>query len=225
MIYDLLALGLVLIAALVGALWLFARHHFRARMEIRHLRRAVDTDSLTGLGNHRTFREELRREGARASRHAGTLTLALIDIDEFKEVNDTWGHEWGDSVLVKLAALLGAESRDEDRAFRIGGDEFAVLLPHTDASEAAVLVERIRQAAMDRISTTISVGVATIVRGQGDGRLLREQADSALYEAKRQGRDRVVPFRDAASTGPLFQSAKLESVRRLIAEDGVGAAF
>jgi diguanylate cyclase (GGDEF)-like protein len=122
------------------------------------LERTALTDPLTGLGNHRAFQEEFRRELARAIRHGHTLSLALLDLDDFKMVNDGHGHAHGDRVLATFATHLG-ETRVEDRPFRIGGDEFAMLLPYSSAEEARSILERLRVTLNTALpGVTMSVG-------------------------------------------------------------------
>lgn len=151
-------------------------------------------DALTGLRNHRTFHEELRRMVQVAQRRDQTLSLALIDVDDFKAVNDTHGHRKGDIVLAHLGRLL-AQTRAEDRAFRIGGDEFALLLPGTDVQGAAVVAERFRRRVADEVDgATTSIGIAELGCPAPDVETLLASADLALYDAKGAGRNRVEVF-------------------------------
>lgn len=184
---------------------------------------ASDRDPLTGLGNHRRFREVLAAEGERAARYGGELCLALVDVDKFKAVNDQQGHRAGDAVLAQLAGELAA-GRSADEAFRIGGDEFAVVLPGTELAQARTAMERLH-AAVATIGTSVSIGVATF-HSSGDLEELRDDADTALYEAKRLGRNRVVTAdevidRDAA----VLSSSKVHALRGLLEEGRLGAAF
>jgi diguanylate cyclase (GGDEF)-like protein len=150
------------------------------------------TDGLTGLRNHREFHEELHRRVELARRHGRSLSLALIDLDGFKTVNDTEGHRAGDRVLAKMGLLLG-DGRPEDLPFRTGGDEFALLLPETDVDGALIVAERIREQVEAHIDgVTTSIGVADFTLHVPDSDALIEAADAALYVAKRQGRNRVV---------------------------------
>ena len=160
------------------------------------------TDELTGLANNRSFRETLDREAARAERFGHDLSLVLLDLDDFKRVNDTHGHLEGDEVLRMVGKILQSEPRAIDEAARYGGEEFVVALPETGSEGAVELAERIRDrlaaevvAASDGrapIRVTASFGTATLPGGAADVRLLFEAADEALYEAKRQGKNRVV---------------------------------
>jgi len=209
------------------------------RLMVAHLQERATTDPLTGLGNHRAYHEEAGRALAHAARHGEPLTLALLDLDDFKLINDQHGHTQGDRVLAALGALLRGR-RAEDRAFRLGGDEFALLLPATTQERAATALDRLRQEAGPRLSgATLSVGLAARVPddgagntgdagdagGAGDLATLREQADAALYEAKRRGRNAVVTFGEIAGDAAIVSGATILAVRRLLAERAVTVAF
>jgi diguanylate cyclase (GGDEF)-like protein len=171
----------------------------RVEMAERESRQAhlAREDSLTGLGNRRAFEEALRVEGARSRRAGSTLSLVVIDVDDFKNINDTFGHDAGDKVLCKVADTLRMECRASDRAFRWGGDEFVVLLPDTDLPHAQSACGRISRAVADSCEAPngsplqVSCG-ASVLTGDGEDRLLAE-ADAALYGGKheRSGLDRV----------------------------------
>ncbi len=168
------------------------------------LLRLSHTDALTGLANRRVFDEALLRECARLQRSGTYLSLVILDVDLFKALNDSAGHQWGDTCLAKLAAELGKVARrPTDLAARIGGEEFALLLPDTDPAGALDIAEAARQAAMGlRLKhpnspvgpwLTFSAGVATAMAGVLDTeRALVAAADFALYEAKRAGRNLVM---------------------------------
>jgi len=182
-------------AALVGpllAISLYQRSTYRA---LRAMRLAL-TDPLTGLGNHRHFHERLQRELVAADDAELFLSLCLVDIDDFKRINDEYGHPTGDRILSQLATRL----RQGGEAFRLGGDEFAVLLPeHDEASALATatsIVERLRDMKLEHSEQiTVSAGVATFpVQGVGRDELIR-LADSALYWAKEHGKNRVRLYR------------------------------
>lgn len=151
-------------------------------------------DPLTGLGNRRAFREQLESEVERAQRYGRDFSLLVLDCDEFKRVNDTLGHQAGDRVLERIGEMLQRTRRLEDGTYRIGGDEFAVLLPETGAAGATVLAERVRQAieraalgvSQDR-PLTASLGLATLGEHGSTGDELFEHADGALYEVKDAG--------------------------------------
>jgi diguanylate cyclase (GGDEF)-like protein len=159
------------------------------------------TDELTGLSNARFFRELISKESARAERFGHDLSLIMIDIDNFKEINDTYGHLQGDKVLRMVGRVLQFESRGVDEPARYGGEEFAVALPETGLEGALDLAERVR-ARIDSeqvprvggggtVSITASIGVASMPGSDDRGEKLIAAADAALYEAKRAGKNRV----------------------------------
>jgi len=162
-------------------------------------RLATTCDHLTGIANRRAFFEAAAIELDRWQRWPRKLSLVLFDADHFKRVNDTHGHPAGDAVLSHLATLLTATFRQVDVVARVGGEEFAVLLPSTDAEGAAAVAERLRQAVESQpvevdgvpIRCTISGGVATMDADLGDLDALMKRADQALYAAKAAGRNRI----------------------------------
>ncbi len=161
------------------------------------LRRLSITDGLTGLGNRRYLDSELKREVARALRYGTALSVMIFDIDHFKRLNDTYGHDRGDTVLKGVAERLRAVVRVSDIPCRYGGEEFVAIMPSTDAEGALTLGERLRVAIadtpIDGLEVTVTVGVAELgALGLKDGRRLLEAADEALYYGKRAGRNRVI---------------------------------
>lgn len=183
-------------------------------------------DSLTDLGNHRAFEDELARAVALTARSREPLALALIDLDDFKSINDRFGHRRGDEVLSKVARILD-QGRGLDRAFRIGGDEFALLLPGIDGSGARAGLER-RLAAARHSATSFSftVGVAVLQAGAGtDPAVLWEQADAALYEGKRSGGGAVVVFDDVTELSEVVTPTKIQAVRALLEQPRLEMAF
>ncbi len=155
------------------------------------------TDALTGVRNRRSLDLKLEEEYLRAARHNSPLSLLMIDLDRFKQVNDTFGHPAGDEVLRSVARLLKSQLREQDSLFRYGGEEFAVLLPDTTAKGAFVLGERFRRAVQhaswqnSAITITISIGVASANKEMNSARELLEASDRELYRAKGTGRNRV----------------------------------
>lgn len=161
----------------------------------------ADTDELTGLPNRRCLIRRLDEEIKRAERYGQPLSILMLDIDHFKTVNDTYGHQAGDAMLVQTAKLLSAMSRDTDFIGRYGGEEFLGVLAQTGLEGSPMMAERIRQAMEQQvfdlgdgitISKTVSVGAATWHHGDDTDDQLIARADAALYEAKEGGRNRVV---------------------------------
>jgi diguanylate cyclase (GGDEF)-like protein len=160
-------------------------------------------DSLTGAYNHRHFQEVLQRELGRAERLGRPLTVLMLDIDDFKSINDRFGHPVGDAILQGIVAEIRNEVRgDMDLLARYGGDEFAVVLPETPPGEAVLVAERVRRRVDERLfrmpdsgqmlRATVSIGVATYPEDAGEKADLVEKADAALYRAKRGGKNAVV---------------------------------
>ena len=199
------ALSVALIGPLL-AIALYQRSTFKA---LRAMRLAL-TDPLTGLGNHRSFHERLQRELATAEHERGTLSLCLVDIDDFKTINDRFGHPVGDLVLGQVAARL----RQGGESFRLGGDEFAVLLPGLDEQQSVAIarsiVDRVGAIEIDSVGpVTVSAGVATYpVQGVARDELIR-LADSALYWAKEDGKNRARTYQvDSLLVANLEQLAE-----------------
>ncbi|HWH00206.1 MAG TPA: diguanylate cyclase [Pilimelia sp.] len=172
------------------------------------------TDPLTGLWNYRYLRESVRREVERASRFGRMLAVLALDLDHFKDVNDTYGHGAGDAVLVEFARRIRAEVREVDLAFRQGGEEFVILLPETDATGAVVVAERLGEAVrgapvlldpaggtdpQPRVAVSVSIGIAVYPHHATTAQQVLDAADGALYAAKAAGRD---TYRVAAAGAP-----------------------
>jgi two-component system cell cycle response regulator len=175
----------------------------------RRLEEISRTDALTGIGNRRSFDEELANRFEHARRYGRPLTLVMIDIDHFKEVNDTFGHQTGDAVLQRIARVLQQTTRQSDFVARFGGEEFVVLLPETALLEGLQVAEKIRAAvAADDLQprVTVSAGVATMPHPHVDSPdALIAAADGALYRAKESGRNRVEYEREGNSVwGPAL---------------------
>lgn len=166
------------------------------------LEQSSQRDGLTGVFNRRHFDQRLSEEMRRVRRYGGKLSLLMLDLDHFKNVNDTHGHVAGDAVLREVAERIGAQVRDTDIFGRYGGEEFGIVLPNTDMGGAVVLAVRIRLAVRAQpvrfekidIPVTISIGVTELRPDTQDRDAFIEEADHALYRAKAKGRDRVSRF-------------------------------
>jgi diguanylate cyclase (GGDEF)-like protein len=187
----------------------------------QELRRLSSLDGLTGIANRRQFDETLQREWRRAARRGASMELMILDIDNFKQINDRHGHACGDEVLRQVARLLGkVVQRPGDLAARFGGDEFIVLMPDTGVAGATVLAERVRAGAAGILvqieaeesfqKVTFSIGVAAVVPPQqgAAAESLLSAADAALYRAKRAGRDLVLCHNDPAGGMPPHAASK-----------------
>jgi diguanylate cyclase (GGDEF)-like protein/PAS domain S-box-containing protein len=220
------SLGLFVLLSLLIALPLFYVLGGRSvgvlyRAALQRARR----DGLTDLDNHRAFQDELSRAVGEATRYDSDVTLALLDIDDFKFENDRHGHQHGDRLLCELAELL-REQRAGDRAFRLGGDEFAVLLNHTRECDADVPLERIRTAVERRLSgVTTSIGFSAARPEDREPSTLWGRADAALLEAKRRGGNAVVASTEVADSVPVVTIEKVRAVRSLIDSGAVDVAF
>ena len=182
----------VLAAGAVGAITalLTARRAISAqRAQLDELRGQARTDTLTGLANRRTWEEELPRELARARRTKRPVSIIVADLDGFKAVNDTHGHQAGDRLLKSAAAGFRGCLREVDVVARFGGDEFGFVLPDCPEGEALKVAGRLRLSAP--VGVTCSLGVAGW-DGSEPAAMFFERADQALYEAKRSGRNRIV---------------------------------
>jgi diguanylate cyclase (GGDEF)-like protein len=204
------ALGILiwfLVTAIVLA-WLLSRTLTRLH---RQVQTQAITDPLTGLWNRRYLAETLDREVARAIRFGNQVSLIILDVDDFKQINDREGHLQGDIVLEYVAQVVRETTRSIDVAARYGGDELAVILVETDREGAAILAERLRERTRERevplrdegsMGVTISAGVATVPDSAGDLESLVDAADRALLRAKRAGKNQI---RSAPATGPATE--------------------
>jgi diguanylate cyclase (GGDEF)-like protein len=188
-------------ALLVLVAFLFAGPILRVLGDFRRVASQATTDSLTGLANRRTLDEELALEWRRAERTGDALAFVLLDLDDFKQVNDSRGHQAGDAVLGRVGEILGGGVRQVDLAGRYGGEEFALILPGTDLDGAVQLAERLRATlestpidvpSGEPLIATASFGVA-VKEAVDSPEQLVATADEALYAAKRAGKNRVVP--------------------------------
>ncbi|MBS3735356.1 MAG: diguanylate cyclase [Phycisphaerae bacterium] len=171
------------------------------RESLQQLETMATTDHLTGLANRRRFGEVLQRTYSQATRYGFDLTCCMCDLDHYKQINDTRGHIVGDQLLLLTAEVIRGTLRTSDVAARYGGDEFVLLLPHTDVDRALAVCERIRDELTDRAAQrgdlvqrlTLSVGIASLRANQPDNAdALVAMADRALYVAKDKGKDRIV---------------------------------
>lgn len=188
------------------------RYACRLGEMLGRLRQEAVRDQLTGLANRRDFDRHLREEWQRSARYQRSFALVLLDIDLFKSVNDTHGHQVGDRVLRHVASLLAGQARTVDRVARHGGEEFALLMIESTRSDARDAVDRLRQLLEETpciipeknltIPVTISAGVAAMPEDAETVEQLIEAADSALYTAKRLGRNRVVTTKLRAMQAP-----------------------
>jgi two-component system, cell cycle response regulator len=188
---DLVRLGSVVLKYLAGD-DLEALYH-------AELKRLSQEDPLTGIAHKGTFHETLAREVARARRHGHPLSVAMLDVDHFKAVNDRFGHLAGDQVLRDLADLVRPLVRAEQLLARVGGEELALLLPDVPLEKGALFAEKVRYLVEahasvfqgERITVTVSIGLAALQPGDLAPEALLARADARLYDAKREGRNRV----------------------------------
>ncbi len=240
-------LALMTLAAILGTLtvWL-ARRVLEPAERLEETRRILEDaydraraealrDSLTGLGNHRAFQEEMERQWANAFRHGQSLALAIVDLDDFKRVNDSHGHAVGDRLLRRAATTMTGYLRRSDRAFRIGGDEFAIIMPSTDADHGHLAVKRLLAACLDggaenseAPAVSFSAGISAIPGHARDRDSLYTQADAALFWGKRHGRTCVTIYDPECHDGALASRPPAEMsalVARIAATGALRAVF
>jgi diguanylate cyclase (GGDEF)-like protein len=228
---------------LVGLLALFGGgavfYLVGGRVLLRDHRRALQRatrDGLTDLPNQRAFQDELPQAVAAATRYQDPLALAVLDVDDFKFINDRHGHPHGDAVLMAVAKIL-REARPGDRPYRVGGDEFALLLAHTDSDGARTLARRLSRA-FKGAGIGVSIGVSATRHGgwrspaagggspaAGRADTLRAEADAALYEAKRQGGGQSAHFEDIRGRVAVTSTEQKEAVRALLHEGRLETVF
>jgi diguanylate cyclase (GGDEF)-like protein len=192
-----LVLGVLLLRWLPQAV----RERREAVLQAEHLHELATTDGMTGLWNRRQFMIFAEAEWQRFRRYHRPLSLLTIDIDHFKGINDRFGHGAGDEVIIRVAGICRAQKRASDIAGRLGGEEFAILLPETRVADAHVLAERLRDVISreiivvtgGEISATVSIGLSEAAAAASMADFL-EHSDMALYRAKRTGRNRVDEF-------------------------------
>jgi diguanylate cyclase (GGDEF)-like protein len=240
-------LGLLGIAIILGSLtvWL-ARRVLEPAERLEEARRILEDaydrarsealrDSLTGLGNHRAFQEEMERQWAIATRGSRPVALAILDLDDFKLINDSRGHAVGDRMLQHAATTIATYLRRSDRAFRIGGDEFAIILAGTDADGAQITVRRLLAACLDdggaprdSMAVSFSAGISAIPGQARDRDSLYGQADAALFWGKHHGRTCVTVYDPEKHEGPSSArpAAELSGlVARIAATGAIRAVF
>jgi diguanylate cyclase (GGDEF)-like protein len=202
-----LAVAQVAYIVLLAAIATLRAGYHRAEAHAQLMQSLATTDPLTGLPNRRALDDGLQAALAAAHRHAESVSVALIDVDHFKRINDRCGHATGDRVLVQLGHRLAADLRASDRLGRWGGEEFLLICGHTPLPAALELAERLRASVAGfgfghGEPVTVSIGVAQVRQGD-DAQSLLQRADEALYRAKDAGRDRVEP----RHSGPLAMAA------------------
>ena len=198
------------------------------RRQVRKLRGLAATDALTGLTNHRGFQEALAVELERARREGSPVSLVMLDLDNFKAVNDTHGHPYGDEVLRAVGKALSGVVRSTDAAARVGGEEFALILTGSEGDGAYRIAERARRAVADisveDVEFSCSAGIASYPADADDASRLCKLADSALYWSKRHGKQRTRRFDPEHITSASDQQAV--EIAAIIAEpDGIRPVF
>jgi diguanylate cyclase (GGDEF)-like protein len=240
-------LGLLLLAVILGTLtlWLARRvlepaerlEQARLILEDAYDRARAEAlrDTLTGLGNHRAFQEEMERQWAAATRHGQPLALAIVDLDDFKGINDARGHAAGDLLLRQAATIMASYLRRSDRAFRVGGDEFAIILAGTDAENARVTIRRLLAACLDGekdgrdpTAVSFSAGISELSPHARDRDALYSEADAALLWSKRHGRTCVTVYDPEQHDAPTAERPRAELsalVARVAATGAIRAVF
>lgn len=184
----------------------------------RHLEHQSHVDALTGLYNRRALEEKFQEEFERAKRYSHALSVLILDIDNFKTINDTYGHHGGDTALVRIAEILREKTRQSDFSARFGGEEFVLVLPETDQENAHQVATKIHDEIRictfgkpDRTFTlTVSIGLcSTSDRPYSEWRQMLDTADQALYRAKNRGKDRVETWVADANPDPTLPPAHL----------------
>ena len=199
-VINVVAACLVLWLLLIGWLPKAVQERHFAEQRANDLGTLATIDGLTSVFNRRRFDELAHAEWLRYQRYMRPLSLLILDIDNFKSINDRFGHAAGDNVLIAMGKICNSAKRKTDVLARVGGEEFALLLPETDEAAATIFAERLRQEIEDhlhlidgeRVRVTVSIGMASATQSMSGFEALRKRADDALYAAKRGGRNRVV---------------------------------
>jgi diguanylate cyclase (GGDEF)-like protein len=220
------AVGMALICLFGMLLRLYQRSiDLEKQAEMARLAQAAVTDTLTGLGNHRAYENDIHTLFEHGQHLEGSVSLALINVDELKHINDAQGHLFGDQILQELAHLLGQIGASEG-AYRLGGDLFAVLWNTGSPHEIVENMERLQQQVQHRLlGATISLGLAATQEDENSPDILREQAEAALHEAKRRGRQTMVVYDDIRTSTTILAPATVQAFRRLLAEQHITVAF
>jgi diguanylate cyclase (GGDEF)-like protein len=188
---------LFLVTSLIS--YLFARNSVQKKLAYRQLEERAIKDDLTGAANRRELNRVGKREFLRATRFGHPLSMLMLDLDHFKQVNDSFGHDIGDLVLKHVTGICQSTIREQDLLSRFGGEEFVILMPETDIEGAKQLADRLCTNVRTypylhrtkEISLTVSIGISSCIDGDPDYRHILVRADKALYQAKINGRDRV----------------------------------
>lgn len=191
----------------------FAELSWRLAQARQAARQLARTDSLTQVNNSRAFREAVEHEIARSRRYGDGFAVAYIDVDHFKHLNDRWGHETGDAVLRHVGTSLRSNLRRIDTVARMGGDEFAVLLPQTNAEQARTALDKWRRrltegAAHEKAPVTVSVGIAAFERPPESVAEVIRTADAVMYGVKHAGRDGIATSSDVGASPPTTSGAQ-----------------
>jgi diguanylate cyclase len=228
-----IGIGTALSAVSLATMLILPLTRSRADLQVRYQEAVADAlrDPLTGLGNHRAFQEELDTQIENATRYDVPVALVLIDLDEFKQINDTAGHAVGDQTLAAFGRLVGSVLRKVDRPFRIGGDEFAILLPHTDSDAAHIVARRLLVSSLQpnvrdpKVKPlSFSAGISSLPSAATTRTQLYTQADTALHAAKHGGRTEVLVF-DPEAQIPASAASTSAAIAEVIEQNLLRPVF